>query len=74
MPTKLTPELIAAAIHGFQEQKRHIDSRVSDLKALLGSGPKPTAAMLQASALKRKKFSAALRRKMAQSVAARVVR
>ena len=45
MPTKLTPEIIAAAILGFEEQKRHIDSQINQLKATLGGGPKPTAPM-----------------------------
>jgi hypothetical protein len=67
MPTKLTPEIIAAAILGFEEQKRHIDSQINQLKATLGGGPKPTAPMPEASTRKRKKFSAAIRRKMAQS-------
>jgi hypothetical protein len=35
MPTKLTPELITAAILGFEEQKRHIGSRISELRAML---------------------------------------
>ena len=30
---KLTPEIITAAILGFEEQKRHIDSQISVLKA-----------------------------------------
>jgi hypothetical protein len=32
---KLTPEIITAAILGFEEQKRHIDSQISELKAML---------------------------------------
>jgi hypothetical protein len=28
MPTKLTPKIITAAILGFEEQKRHIDTQI----------------------------------------------
>jgi len=35
MPTKLTPEIISAAILGFEEQKRHIDANIAELRAML---------------------------------------
>jgi hypothetical protein len=35
MPTKLTPEIISAAILGFEEQKRHIDANIAELRAIL---------------------------------------
>ena len=35
MPTKLTPEIINAAILGFEEQKRHIDTQIAELRSLL---------------------------------------
>ena len=41
--TKLTPEIITAAILGYEEQKRHIDSQISELKAMLSGGPAETA-------------------------------
>jgi hypothetical protein len=37
MPTKLTPEIISAAILGFEEQKRHIDANIAELRAILSS-------------------------------------
>ena len=40
--TKLTPEIITAAILGFEEQKRHIDSQISGLKAMLSGDPAET--------------------------------
>jgi hypothetical protein len=39
---KLTPEMIVAAILGFEEQKRHIDEQIGELRAMLsrrGAGP-----------------------------------
>ena len=66
MPTpRLTPEIISAAIDGFQAHKVRIDSQIADLRAMLPGGAKPTmAAAPEASAKKRKKFSAATRRRM----------
>ena len=42
---KLTPEIITAAILGFEEQKRHIDSKIAELRAMLSGGPGETAAL-----------------------------
>jgi hypothetical protein len=47
---KLTPEMIAAAILGFEEQKRHINSQISELRAMLDgkdAGPAMTVVALQ---------------------------
>jgi len=62
---KLTPEVITAAILGFNEQKRHIDSQIGELQAMLhgrGAGPAVTA---EAPTRTRRKVSAAARRRMA---------
>ena len=40
---KFTPEIITAAILGFEEQKRHIDSKIAELRAMLPGGPGETA-------------------------------
>ena len=72
MPTpKLTNEIIAAAILGFEEQKRHIDTKIAELRALLPGDSTGTAATPEAPTGKRKKFSAASRRKMAMAQRAR---
>ena len=35
MPTRnLTPQIINAAILGFEEQKRHIDTQIAELRAM----------------------------------------
>jgi hypothetical protein len=70
MPTNLTPQIINAAIVGFEEQKRHIDVQIAELRAMLdgGGSTKPTpAAMPEAPTLKRRKFSAAARRRMKEA-------
>ena len=63
--TKLTPEIITAAILGYEEQQRHIDSQISELKAMLSGGPAETAATPEPR--KRRKFSAATRRRMREA-------
>ena len=67
MPTKLTTEILTAAVLGFEEQKRRIDTKIAELRATLSGGPANPAAAPEATSRKRKKFSAAARRKMAQS-------
>src|ERR1017187_1143440 len=67
MPTKLTTEIITAAILGFEEQKRHIDSQIAELRAVLTGGPAAAATTPEPPTRKRKKFSAASRRKMAMA-------
>ena len=71
MPTKLTHEIINAALLGFEQQKTHIDAKIAELRALLSGGPAETAATPEAPTRKRKKFSAASRRKMALAQKAR---
>jgi hypothetical protein len=64
MPTKLTEEIINAAIEGFEAQKRRIDEHIGELRAMLHGVPDKSAAP-EAPGRTRKKFSAAARRKMA---------
>ena len=72
MPTpKLTNEILTAAILGFEEQKRHIDTRITELRAVLTGGPAAPATTPEPPTRKRKKFSAASRRKMAMAQKAR---
>jgi hypothetical protein len=71
MPTNLTPEILAAAIEGFEAQKKNIDARIAELRQTLSGGPVETPATPAAPTRKRKGFSAAVRRKMALSQKAR---
>jgi hypothetical protein len=64
---RLTPEIITAAILGFEEQKRHIDSKIAELRVMLSGGPGETAITPEAPTRKRRKFSAAARRRMREA-------
>jgi len=67
MPTTLTNEVITAAILGFEEQKRHIESRIGELKAMLSGRAAEPDATPEAAPRKRKKFSATTRRRMKEA-------
>jgi hypothetical protein len=71
MPPKLTQEIIAAAIEGFQSQKRRIDDQITELRSMLTGNPTKNAPPPEAATGKRKKFSTAVRRKMALAQKAR---
>jgi hypothetical protein len=72
MPTqKLTAEIIVAAIQGYEFQKTGIDAKITDLRAMLPGGSAEAAATPTAPTGKRKRFSAASRRKMALAQKAR---
>ena len=70
MPQKLTPEIIIAAIAGFEAQKNHIDSQIAELRSMLDGGSKEPFTTTEF-AKPRKKRSAAVRRKMALAQRAR---
>lgn len=66
MPTpKLNAEIIAAAIEGFESQKRRIDIQIGELRAMLSGGRTEGTATAEAPTRKRK-VSAAARRRMAE--------
>jgi hypothetical protein len=57
MPTqKLNPEIVAAAIQGYEAQKSRIDEQIAELRSL--------ATTPEATPRKRRKFSAETRRRM----------
>jgi hypothetical protein len=71
MPTpKLTAEIITAAIDGYEFQKTAIDAKIAELKALLPGGS-PEAAATPEPPTRKRKISAASRRKMALAQKAR---
>ena len=67
MPTKLTSEIITAAIDGFETQKQHIDSQIAELRAMLPGASNEKAGTPEALPHKRKKFSAAARQRMKEA-------
>ena len=73
MPTRLTDEIITAAIRGFEEQKRHIDTQIAELRATLSGAAVSAGAAPEAPARKRT-ISAAARRRMAAGQQARWAR
>jgi hypothetical protein len=71
MQQELTPEVLKAAIAGFEQQRLRIDAQIAELRAMLanngnrGTNPRIT---------KRRQLSAASRRKMALAQRARWAR
>ena len=66
MPTlKLTNEIIAAAIEGFEAQKSRIDTQIAELRTLLTGGPGEAAAASDSPG--RRKMSAAGRKAIAEA-------
>ena len=68
MPTqKLTNKIINAAIEGFESQKRRIDARIAELRAILSGGSPESAAKPEPAKRKRRKMSAAARKRMKEA-------
>jgi hypothetical protein len=65
MPPKLTNQIITAAIDGFEAQKTRIDAKIAELRALLpGGSAETTAATSEPATPKRRKMSAAARKRI----------
>ena len=67
MPTRLTNEIIAAAILGFEEQKRHIDIQIAELRAALSGSSTAPASTPEGPRGKRRKMSAAGRKAISEA-------
>jgi len=67
MPIKLSDEVILAAIEGFESQKTQIDNRIAELRQLQNGNRAESAATPQVRTRKRRKFSAAARRRMREA-------
>jgi len=64
--SKLNRTVIEAAIVGFEHQKTQIDSQIAELRSMLsGNGSARTAAAPEVPARKRRKLSAAARKRIA---------
>ena len=71
MQQKLTPEIIIAAIAGFEAQRIHLDSQIAELRSMLTGESTESVATPSKTGKPRRKFSAASRRKMAAAQRAR---
>src|SRR5664279_4461581 len=68
MPTpKLTTEILLAAIDGFEAQKLQIDTQIAELRAMLGGSRVEPATAPEVPTTKRRKRSAAARKRMAEA-------
>jgi hypothetical protein len=67
VPTKLTSEILAAAIEGFEAQKKKIDDKIAEIRQMLGGSPTEPSVTLEAPVGKRKKFSASARKRMKEA-------
>ena len=67
MPTRLTSEIIAAAIDGFQGQKKRVEQQIAELRAMLSGKTAGAATTPEAPKRKRRKMSAAGRRAIAEA-------
>ena len=65
MPTRLTNEIIAAAIDGFEAQKKRVEQQIAELRAKLSGKTAEAGATLEAPKRKRRKMSAAGRKAIA---------
>jgi hypothetical protein len=63
---KLTDEILAAALEGYEAQKTRIDAQIAEIRIMLSGGPAVTAASSEA-AQPRRKVSASSRRRMARA-------
>jgi len=65
MPThKLTAEILHAAIEGLESQKQRIDAQIAELRQMLTGTPTGTAATPEGPKGKRRKMSAAARKRI----------
>ena len=61
---KLTPEIITAAVEGFEQQKFRIDAQIAELRQMLTGTPTDPAATPEVPRGKRRKMSAAARKRI----------
>jgi hypothetical protein len=64
MPPKLTPEIITAAITGFEAQKVRLDAQIAELRAMLSGGSAESTARPEPAKGNRRKMSAAARKRI----------
>lgn len=63
----IRPEILTAAIQGFEFQKTSIDGKIAQLRAMLSGGPAESAAAPETPKRKRRKMSGAGRARIAEA-------
>jgi hypothetical protein len=71
MPTKLTEEVINAAIDGFKAQKSRLDQQIAELRTMLNGGSPQGAVASEPVPRRHRRMSAAARRRIAAAQRAR---
>jgi hypothetical protein len=66
MPNKLTPDILNAAIEGFESEKRRLDEQIAELRQML-NGNQSQAEPAQSTKRLRRKMSAAARARIAEA-------
>jgi hypothetical protein len=66
MPSKLDNDILAAAIEGFEAQKKHLDAQIAEIRQLL-TGASAGPAAKPETGRKRRKMSAAGRKRIAEA-------
>lgn len=64
---RLTPEIISAAIDGYEVQKSRIDGKIAELRSMLSGRSTKTASTSETLKRKRRKMSAAGRARIAEA-------
>ena len=67
MPTKLTDEIITAAIEGFESEKAQIGAQIAELRQMLSGRPAKTVVTPAPAKRKRRGISAAGRARIAEA-------
>jgi hypothetical protein len=71
MPKQLTDEIVRAAIDGFEHRRLQIDGLIAELRTLLPGGSPEAPAASEPTPAKRRRMSAAGRRRIAMAQRAR---
>ncbi len=65
MPNRLTPEIVAAAIEGYEAQKARLAAKIAELRQMLDG--KPAEPAVAPAGRKRRRLSAAGRKRIAEA-------
>jgi hypothetical protein len=66
-PKRMSPELLGAALEGLQQRLAEVDQNIAEVKRLLRSGPASPAAEPAHAGRRRRKMTAAAKRRIAEA-------